>query len=125
MLPGAASINAYRKDGIGIVDVTELLQTRSGARLYCSYGGIFDLGAAGYARALRGEFDATPPFVGTPTYATADKELAFLNRAQCIAVGRVDMKALRVHYDVYRIGVGDRKHPPARQRAVAATTDRE
>jgi hypothetical protein len=125
VLPGAADSMRIRKDGIGIVDVTELLQTRSGARLYCSYGGIFDLGAAGYARALRGEFDATPPFVGTPTYATADKELAFLNRAQCIAVGRVDMKALRVDYDVYRIGVGDREHPPARQRAVAATTDRE
>jgi Protein of unknown function (DUF3237) len=125
VLPGAADSMRIRKDGIGIVDVTELLQTRGGARLYCSYGGIFDLGAAGYARALGGEFDATPPFVGTPTYATADKELAWLNRAQCIAVGRVDMKALRVDYDVYRIGVGDRKHPPAHQRAVAATTDRE
>ena len=125
VLPGAADSMRIRKDGIGVVNVTEVLQTRSGARLYCSYGGIFELGAAGYARALRGEFDALPTFVGTPTYTTADKELAWLNRAQCIAVGRVDMKALRVEYDVYLIAVGDRKHAPARPRAGGATTGQE
>jgi hypothetical protein len=125
VLPGATDAMRIRKDGIGIVDVTEVLQTRSGARLYCSYGCTFELGAAGYTRALRGEFDPQPTFVGTPTYTTADKELEWLNRAQCIAVGRVDMKALRVEYDVYLIAVGDRKHAPARPRAGGATTGRE
>ena len=125
VLPGATDAMRIRKDGIGVVDVTEVLQTRSGARLYCSYGGIFELGAAGYPRALRGEFDAQPTFVGTPTYTTADKELEWLNRAQCIAVGRVDMKALRVEYDVYLIAVGDRKHAPARPRAGGGTTGQE
>ena len=47
-----------------------------------------------------------PPFVGAPTFATADKELEWLNRAQCLVVGRVDMKALRVEYDAYAIEVG-------------------
>ena len=99
-----------RQDGVGIVNVTELLQTRRGARLFCSYGGTFDLGADGYARALRGEFDPQPPFVAAPTYTTADKELAWLNRMQCIGVGRVDMKAQRVEYDVYAVQAGGRKH---------------
>ena len=111
VLPGAADAMRIRKDGIGIVDVTELLQTRRGARLYCSYGGIFDLGVDGYARALRGEFDPLPAFVVTPTYTTADKELAWLNRTQCIGVGRVDMKALRLEYDVYAVGVGGANMP--------------
>ncbi len=124
VLPGAADSMRIRKDGIGIVDVTELLQTRRGARLYCSYGGIFDLGVDGYARALRGEFDPLPAFVVTPTYTTADKELAWLNRTQCIGVGRVDMKALRLEYDVYAVGVGGRKHAP-RVSATRRTTDRE
>jgi Protein of unknown function (DUF3237) len=115
VLPGAADSMRIRKDGIGIVDVTGLLQTRTGARLYCSYGGIFDLGVDGYARALRGEFDPLPAFVVTPTYTTADKELAWLNRAQCIGVGKVDMKTLRLEYDVYAVGAGDRKHALARQ----------
>ena len=52
VLPGATDLMRIRKDGIGVVNVTEVLQTRRGARLYCSYGGIFELGAAGYARAL-------------------------------------------------------------------------
>ena len=125
VLPGATDLMRIRKDGIGVVNVTEVLQTRRGARLYCSYGGIFELGAAGYARALLGKFNAQPTFVGTPTYTTADEELEWLNRAQCIAVGRVDMKALRVEYDVYLIGVGDRKRAPARQRAAGGTTNRE
>jgi aerobic-type carbon monoxide dehydrogenase small subunit (CoxS/CutS family) len=116
ILPGAADYMRIRQDGIGIVAVTELLRTRTGARLYCTYGGVFDLGADGYARALRCEFDPAPTFVGTPTYTTADKELAWLNRAQCIGVGRVDMKALRLEYDVYAVQVGGRKHSPACQR---------
>ena len=57
VLPGATDSMRIRKDGIGVVNVTEVLQTRRGARLYCSYGGIFELGAAGYARALLGKFD--------------------------------------------------------------------
>jgi Protein of unknown function (DUF3237) len=108
VLPGAADYMRIRADGVGLVNVTELLQTRRGARLYCSYSGVFDLGADGYARALRGEFDPTPPFIVAPTYVTADKELAWLNRAQCIGLGRVDMKALRLEYDVYVIQLGGR-----------------
>jgi hemoglobin len=46
--------------------------------------------------------------VVTPTYATADAELEWLNRAQCIGVGRVDMSALRVEFDVYLVRVGSR-----------------
>ncbi len=117
VLPGATDSMRIRKDGIGVVNVTEVLQTRSGARLYCSYGGIFELGTAGYPRALRGEFDAQPTFVGTPTYTTADKELEWLNRAQCIAVGRVDINALRVEYRrLHHSGGGSQTCPSASPR---------
>ena len=109
VLPGGANWLRIREDGVAIVNVTECLQTRTGARIDCLYDGVFDLGAAGYARAMRGEFDPLPPFVLAPTYATADKELAWLNRAQCIGVGRVDMKRLRAEYDVYVVTVGGRK----------------
>jgi hypothetical protein len=112
-LPGAADWMRVRPDGVAIVQVIGCLQTTTGARIHCSYGGIVDLGADGYVRALRGEFDPLPAFVGAPTYQTADKELEWLNRAQCLCVGRVDMKALRVEYDVYVIEVGGRKHSSA------------
>jgi hypothetical protein len=109
VLPGAADFMRIRQDGVGIVAVTELLQTRTGARLYCSYSGMFDLGPDGYARAMRDEFNAFPPFVTAPTYTTADKELAWLNRAQCLGLGRVDTKAMRIESDVYIVSVGGRK----------------
>jgi hypothetical protein len=48
--------------------------------------------------------------VVAPTYTTADQELAWLNRAQCIGVGRIDMKALRAEYDVYLVAVGGCRH---------------
>jgi Protein of unknown function (DUF3237) len=109
VLPGAADLMRIRQDGIGVVNVTEVFETRTGARLHCSYGGIFDLGPDGYARALRNEFDAFPPFVTAPTYTTADKELAWINRTQCLGLGRVDTKAMRIEFDVYAVGVGGRK----------------
>jgi Protein of unknown function (DUF3237) len=110
VLPGGGDFMRIRPDGIGIVNViTELLQTRTGARLYCSYSGVFDLGPDGYARAMRNDFDAFPPFVTSPTYTTADKELGWLNRAQCLGLGRVDTKAMRIEFDVYVVSVGGRK----------------
>jgi hypothetical protein len=112
-LPGAADWMRIRPDGVGIVQVLGCIETRTGARVHTSYGGIVDLGRDGYARALRGESDPLPSFVGAPTFATADKELEWLNRAQCLVVGRVDMKVLRVEYDAYAIEVGATKQPIA------------
>jgi Protein of unknown function (DUF3237) len=110
VLPGATDWMRIRSDGVGIVNVQACFETRTGARIYSSYGGMVDLGPDGYARALRGEFTPLPPVVVTPTYATADKRLEWLNRAQCIGVGRVDTTALRVELDVYVVQVGGRKH---------------
>jgi Protein of unknown function (DUF3237) len=110
VLPGATDWMRIRGDGVAIVNVQACFETRVGQRIYGSYGGIFDLGPEGYGRAVRGEFAPLPPVVVTPTYATADKQLQWLNRAQCIGVGRVDMKAQRVEFDVYIIQVGPRQH---------------
>jgi hypothetical protein len=117
-LPGAADWMRIRPDGVAIVHVEGCIETRSGARVYTTYGGNLELGRDGYARALRGEFDPWPPFVCAPTYATADKELEWLNRAQCLIVGRVDMKALTVESDAYFIEVGGRKNSQERGGAI-------
>ena len=108
VLPGAADWMHIRQDGIAIVNVQACFETREHVRVYGSYGGVFDLGRDGYARALRGEYDRLPPVVVTPTYATAAPRFEWLNRAQCIGVGRVDMTALRVEFDVYVVRVGER-----------------
>jgi truncated hemoglobin YjbI len=111
VLPGAADWMRIRRDGAAIVSVQACFETQDGARVYGSYGGIFDLGPDGYNRALRDEYDHLPPVVVTPVYATADPRLRWLNRAQCIGVGRVDMTAFRVEFDVYVVRVGERVRP--------------
>lgn len=115
VLPGAADWMRIRTDGIGIVNVHASFETSNGARVYGSYAGHFDLGPDGYARALRDEYDALPPVVVTPTYATADPTLAWLNRVQCLGVGRVEMKSFRVQFDVYVVRVGDESRSTRRQ----------
>jgi hypothetical protein len=110
VVPGGVNWMRVREDGVAMINVTQCLQTRTGARIDSLYGGIFDLGPAGYARAVRGEFDPLPPFVVAPTYVTADEELAWLNRIQCIGLGRIDTKAMRIEFDVYGVTVGGRGH---------------
>jgi len=108
VLPGAADWMRIRRDGVAIVNVQACFETKAGARVFGSYSGIFDLGPDGYTRALRDDWATLPPVVVTPTYATADPQLEWLNRAQCVGVGRVDMAALRVEFDVYVVRVGER-----------------
>lgn len=103
ILPGATDWMRIRPDGVGIVAVTATLETESGGRLFTSYGGMFDLGVDGYQRALRDEFDPLPPLVLTPTYQTADPNLAWLNRVQCLGVGSVNLANLELAVDVYQI----------------------
>jgi len=111
ILPGATDWMRIRQDGIGIVEVTACLQTETGIRIYSSYGGMFDLGPDGFARALRDDFDQLPPLVVTPTYLTAAPALAWLNRLQCIGVGHVHLKNLKLEVDVYQIELGGRLSP--------------
>jgi hypothetical protein len=107
-LPGAADWMHIRPDGVAIVQVQGCIETPGGARVYTTYAGYLELGPDGYARAQREDFDPWPPFVCAATYATADKDLGWLNRAQCLILGRVDMKALRVESDAYLVEVGGR-----------------
>ena len=113
VLPGAADWMRIRRDGVAIVSVQACFETRDGARVFGSYGGRFDLGPDGFDRALRDEYDHLLPVVVTPTYATADPRLQWLNRAQCIGVGRVDMTVFRVEFDVYVVQVGNRVRQPS------------
>jgi len=108
VLPGAADWMRIRRDGVAIVSVQACFETKTGVRVYGSYSGIFDLGPDGFARAQRDEFDELPPVIVTPTYATAAPEMEWMNRAQCVGVGRVDMNAVRVEFDVYLVRVGTR-----------------
>jgi len=95
-----------RRDGVGVADVRITYETDDGALLLSRYYGIFDLGPGGYERALRNEYDPLPPLVLAPQFVTSHPDWLWLNRLQCIAVGRVTMADLLVRFDLYAIRVG-------------------
>ena len=95
-----------RRDGVGVCDVRITYQTGDGALLLSRYYGVFDLGPDGYERALRNDYDALPPLVLAPQFVTSHENWLWLNRLQCVAVGRVDMAALLVRFDLYAVRAG-------------------
>jgi hypothetical protein len=95
-----------RRDGVGVADVRITYETSDSALLLSRYYGIFDLGPAGYERALRDEYDPIPPLVLAPQFVTSHPDWLWLNRLQCLAVGRVTMSELLVRFDLYAIRAG-------------------
>ena len=95
-----------RRDGVGVADVRITYETDDGALLLSRYYGIFDLGPDGYERALRNEYDPVPPLVLAPQFVTSHPNWLWLNRLQCLAVGRVTMADLLVRFDLYAIRAG-------------------
>jgi hypothetical protein len=97
---------SLRPDGIGQAESRITYETPDNARIMSRYTGLFDLGPDGYERAARNEFDPTPPLVMTPTFTTAHPDWLWLNRLQCLAVGRAKMDDLTVYLDIYAIRTG-------------------
>lgn len=95
-----------RPDGVGEANSNITYETEDGALLKSSYYGILDLGPDGYQRALRNEFDPVPPLVLAPRFITSHPNWLWLNRLQCLAVGRAYMADLIVHLDIFAIHAG-------------------
>jgi hypothetical protein len=99
-------LDAGAPDGVGVADVRITYETDDGALLLSRYYGIFDLGPGGYERALRNQYDPVPPLVLAPQFVTSHPNWLWLNRLQCLAVGRVTMAHLLVRFDLYAIRAG-------------------
>lgn len=97
---------SLRPDGVGEAESRITYETSDGARILSRYTGIFDLGPEGYERAKRNDFDAFPPLVMTPTFTTSHPSWLWLNRLQCLAVGRAKMDDLTVYLDIYAVNAG-------------------
>ena len=95
-----------RHDGVGVAESRITYETDDGALLLSRYYGILDLGPDGYQRAVRNEFDAVPPLVLAPQFITSHPNWLWLNRLQCLAVGRANMADLIVRLDIYAIRTG-------------------
>jgi len=95
-----------RRDGVAIGDSRVTFEMDDGALVLARYSGIIDTGPDGYDRAQRNEFDPAPPAVMTPQFVTSHPSWLWLNRLQCIALGRADTPNLIARLDIYAIRVG-------------------
>jgi hypothetical protein len=94
---------SLRPDGIGVLDVRATMELEDGGLIYTTYGGVADFGPDGYQKFLEGNPPALVRLRITPRYYTGHSDYLWLNRLQCIGVGEVDMKQLRVTYDIYAV----------------------
>ena len=92
-----------RRDGIGLSDIQVLIRTPDGAVAMGEYGGVVDFGADGYAALAAGGGPERAAVQLTPRYLTAAPQLRWLNRLQCVGLGRVTLATLIVEYDLYAI----------------------
>ncbi len=90
-----------RKDGVGIMDVRATLETNDGALIFIHYPGYFELGENGYENFLKKKWPSTPPTRTTPWMSTAHHNYLWVNRLQCIGIGRVIMEKPIYEYDLY------------------------
>jgi len=90
-----------RRDGVGSMDVRATLITTDGALIYIYYAGYFELGENGYDNFLKKKWPPTPPTRTTPRLSTAHPKYLWVNRLQCIGIGRVIMKVPIYEYDLY------------------------
>lgn len=92
-----------QRDGVGLPNVRTTWETSDGAVLYGDYCGTFDLGPDGYENALHDRFPDSPPVVLAPRLVTSHPRYLWLNRLQCVGIGRVEMAKLLVQYDLHAI----------------------
>lgn len=90
-----------RRDGIGISDIKVLIRTEDDGIILGEYGGVVDFGADGYAKLLAGSGPSQASVQLAPRYVTSAPACRWINRLQCIGLGRVTMATLLVEYDLY------------------------
>jgi Protein of unknown function (DUF3237) len=99
-----------RRDGTGMVNGNACVEARSLRTSKVHVAGSSSLAQRATSAPYMTSSIRSLPLWSTPTCMTTDRRFAWLNRAQGVGVGRVEMNALRGKYDVYVIQVGPRQY---------------
>jgi hypothetical protein len=94
-----------RPDGVAVLRVRAMIETNDGAMLEVEYTGSLDFGPDGYKRALANDLPTRATYVVAPRYLTAHPRYRWLNRLQCLGVGRIRLDESIVEYDAFGVGV--------------------
>jgi hypothetical protein len=101
IFPGSSDHMIVRPDGVGVIRVRAVIVADDGAKFEVEEVGNIEFGEDGYKRALVGNLPARSRLVVCPRILTADPKYSWINRAQCVGVGRTRLEDLVVEYDVF------------------------
>ena len=106
ILPVGGDWLTIRTDGVAILDVRATIETNDSALIYTAYSGVMDLGNEGYQNVIQQKVPLVIPIQTAPRYYTAHPEYQWINRLQCVGVGKSDMSRLEISFDIYAIRSG-------------------
>jgi hypothetical protein len=107
VFPGSSDHMIVRPDGIGVIRVRALIVADDGAKFEVEEIGNIDLGEDGYQRARAGQLPPSSRLVVCPRILTAASKYAWLNRAQCVGVGKTRIADLEIQYDIFAMSSRD------------------
>jgi hypothetical protein len=87
-------------DGVGLLNVRAPLIFADGARAEIEGSGRSDFGSDGYRRALASDLPNSS-LGWCPRLLTGHPSYAWLNRAQCLGVGGIRPKEMRIDWDLF------------------------
>jgi hypothetical protein len=96
-----------RPDGIGVIRVRAIIATADGALLEVEYTGSLDFGADGYQRAVANNLPTQTDLVIAPRVLTGHPKYQWLNRVQCVGLGRTHLDKHVVEYDLFAVQCRD------------------
>lgn len=102
--PVGADWLTIRRDGVGELDVRTTIETTAGSLIHVAYTGVADLGKEGFEAFSKGQLPEKAKLCTVPRFRSADPDLEWLNRLQCLSIGEFDLKEFHVNYDVYAVG---------------------
>jgi hypothetical protein len=104
VLPRSSDHLFVRPDGIGVLRIRAILALDDGAKLEVEEIGNVDFGADGYQRAIAGNLPSRSELVNCPRILTGHPKYLWLNRLQCLGVGRTNLDDRSFHYDIFSVG---------------------
>jgi hypothetical protein len=106
VLPRSSDHIFVRPDGVAMIRIRAVIVADDGAMLEVEDTGTGELGPDGYQRALAKNLPSRIDLVVCPRYLTGHSKYLWLNRLQCVGVGKTRLDESRFHYDVFRVSPG-------------------
>lgn len=103
VLPRSSDHIFVRPDGVAMIRIRAVIVADDGAMLEVEDTGTAELGPDGYNKALAKNLPSQIDLVVCPRYLTGHSKYLWLNRLQCLGVGKTRLDESRFHYDVFRV----------------------